>query len=174
MALVLSTFDQTVNVRRTLYLPPVPITRGPWHASTQTWPTYLLSATSVLTCVTSIIVAATYWYNAKFASYAGTKFSKLIYLLVGGHFVVWFGTAAAYHRGKDGTDLWGGSCTNQAQTVLQPFFQDQVDFRMLCAIQVRAETIQPDPPGDSLYSCLTNTTDTSRPHPGLSALSRLR
>ena len=45
-------------------------------------------------------------------------------------------TAAAYRKGKDGTDLWGWSCTHEARVVLQPFFKDVVDFGVLCRIQV--------------------------------------
>ena len=137
MCVTLSIFLRTHRDIRTLYLPPHPVTRGPWHKDSKTWPTYLLLVTSILSCGSSAIVVFMYLQSVKSANRAVAKLSNLQYLLFISHVAVWIGTAIAYRRGKDGTDLWGWSCKDEAQKVIQLFFDDVVDFKLLCAIQVR-------------------------------------
>ena len=77
-----------------------------------------------------------YYYGVKQANAMSARLSGLAYPLFAAHVAVWIGTAVAYKEGKDSTDLWGWSCTSEAQDVLQPFFKDVVNFKLLCAIQV--------------------------------------
>ena len=136
MSLTLSIFLRTNDIHRTLYLPPEPITRGPWHADSKSWPTYVLLVTSTISCLGTSVVVAMYLQSIKSANKANLWFSQMIYPIFAAHVAVWIGTAVAYRIGKDGTDLWGWSCTSEAQKELQPFFRDVVDFKLLCAIQV--------------------------------------
>ena len=138
MCVTLSVYLRTNKIRRTLYLPPTPITRGPWHADSKSWSTYVLLVTSIVSCLFTSIVVLLYLHSVKAANKANLWYSQMVYALFAAHVAVWIGTAVAYRTGKDGTDLWGWSCTSDAQKVLQLFFRDVVDFKLLCTIQVCA------------------------------------
>ena len=136
MCFMLSLYLRTNDIRRTLYLPPSPITRGPWHADSKIWPTYVLLVTSIISCFSTSIVVALYFHSVKAANKANLRYSQMIYGLFAAHVAVWIGTAVSYRIGKDGSDLWGWSCTSEAQHLLQPFFRDVVNFKLVCRIQV--------------------------------------
>ena len=138
MSLTLSMFLRTVRIRRTLYIPPEPITRGPWAKNSKIWPTYVLLVTSIISCGSSLIVLALYTHSIKAANKAQLRYSQIAYGLFAAYAAVWIGTAVAYRQGKNGKDMWGWSCEGETQRVLQPFFKDKLDFRLLCDIQVCA------------------------------------
>ena len=136
MCVTLSIFFRSYGIRRTLYLPPQPVTRGPWPAHSKNWPTYVLLVTSIVSCLATFTVIVLYLHSVKIANEANLRYSQLAYMLFAAHVAVWIGTAVAYRKGKDGRDMWGWSCKSDVNKVLQPFFRDTVDFKVLCAIQV--------------------------------------
>ena len=148
MSVMLAIFFRTRNIRRKLYIPPQPVTRGPWHADSTTWPTYLLLVTSIISCAATGLVMLMYLHSVRAANIANAKYSQLTYALFLAHVIVWIGTAIAYRRAKDGTDLWGWSCTTEAQQLLQLFFSDVVNFKLLCSIQVGQKLESPLPSED--------------------------
>ena len=136
MSLTFALYRETADVIRTLFLPGGPVTRGPWHKNSQTWPTLLLLITSGIFWTFSLIVMAMYLKGIKAANKAVAQTGNIAYGLYAVEIFVWIATAVAYRKGKTGSDLWGWSCTKQAE-LIQPFYRDKVNFVLFCRIQVR-------------------------------------
>ena len=78
---------------------------------------------------------AMYLKSIKAANKAVAQTGNMAYGLYVVEISVWIATAVAYRKGKDGVDLWGWSCTKQAE-IIQPFYRDKVNFALFCRIQV--------------------------------------
>lgn len=102
----------------------------PWAPDTKTWPTYMLLAASILT----FLGAAFSLLRACCSSRTKTMFSFLYYIT---HVGIWAGIAVAYRLGKTGKDLWGWSCDMKPDGPRQTLFKDDLNFKVMCDLQVR-------------------------------------
>ena len=101
---------------------------GPWAKHTKLWPTYLLLGASGITCLLSLgILVATCCKSRKKALFS------VFYHIV--HVLLWAGVTVLYRVGKTGDDLWGWSCSENADNI-QDLFKGVVNFNGLCKLQV--------------------------------------
>ncbi|MCJ1353613.1 MAG: hypothetical protein MMC33_003600 [Icmadophila ericetorum] len=109
--------------------------RTAWADDTTIWPTIVLLATSGLTLFISAGIMVGYCWSVGHANaVSNTVGTAGTVLEIGAHLIVWIGTAAAYKIGKTGSDLWGWSCSDKADSI-QAEFKALVDFNHFCNIQ---------------------------------------
>ena len=109
--------------------------RNPWPKETKIWPTYMLLAASGSTVVLALVSLVFYCcaYDRAHRSWKLTLVRNVM------HVLIWITVSALYRYEKSlggkPDDLWGWSCSPEAQKI-QAEFQDVVHFRSLCTAQV--------------------------------------
>lgn len=117
------------------------VRRTAWANESVTWPTYMYFGIAVISLAFNSTIMFSYLHSVKTANSVAT---------VGGYFtggvlllnlVVWTVTTALYKQQSVVTndrgvhnDLWGWTCSPAAQ-ILQPVFDEQLDFARYCDIQ---------------------------------------
>lgn len=102
---------------------------SPWAKNTRLWPTVLLLAASGVTVLLSfaILVALCCLSKKKKAAFS------ILYSLI--HIGAWVGVAVLYRVGMTGDDLWGWSCSSEAD-MIQSLYEDELNFNAMCNLQV--------------------------------------
>ena len=109
-----------------------------WADGQQTWPQITLLCIACVSLAITVAIFYSYWRGghrraAKTAGYY-TAFSIGIFLF---STVMWVFAAAMLHSSKangGGQDMWGWSCANNKRSSL---FQDEVNYTLVCRLQVR-------------------------------------
>ena len=105
---------------------------GPWHDNTKLWPTILLSVASGIT-LTLTLGSLLILCCSKKAQKNNRKWLTVLKYFI--HIGVWAGVSAFYRIGKTGNDLWGWSCSEEADAI-QYLYNDHLNFGFLCNLQV--------------------------------------
>jgi hypothetical protein len=106
---------------------------GPWAHNTKLWPTFLLAVASGVTLVLTIASLCILCFSKKARSKNRLYLTVLKYVV---HIGTWAAVALFYRLGKTGNDLWGWSCSDEADTI-QHLYQNHLNFGKLCSLQVR-------------------------------------
>jgi hypothetical protein len=113
----------------------------PWASPTTLWPTIMLLSIAIVTFLMNFITICTYMCGVGAANKTSSVFSIVGYIMLAAHVVVWAVSAGAFKMANTGHDLWGWSCSSNADAI-----QEQVkafmDFGQLCTIQVRFHKLQ--------------------------------
>jgi hypothetical protein len=113
-----------------------------WATGTQTWPQYVVLATSCVSLAFCLLVFYSYWKGGhKRAEKSGVYYT----IFAVGFFIfsiVMWGIAAGILQGaKSGSnnqDIWGWSCVDNKRSQL---FQDKVNYALVCRLQVCCSNI---------------------------------
>lgn len=108
--------------------------RDPWAKDTTNWPTIVLLVTSAMTVLVTGIMLLAYAWGVKGSNWVAIRiYAPWIVIEILSHAGVWIATMVAYRAGKTGSDLWGWSCSDQAQGIQKIF--PEVDFGYSCNLQ---------------------------------------
>lgn len=113
------------------------VERGPWFKESKLWPTVLLAMTSIISLCLSFVIVVAYFRSVGTANSSAAYFTYVSYIITATHVGMWIPTAAAYRAGKDGKDLWGWSCSEEAKQI-QFAFHGVVNFERSCNVQSSA------------------------------------
>jgi hypothetical protein len=105
---------------------------SPWAKDSVVWPTYLLLTASGITCFLCVSRLIADRCGSVAAKYK--KMFSLSYDIF--HVVAWVGVSVLYRVFKTERDLWGWTCSREAERV-QGAFEGVVAFEGLCSLQVR-------------------------------------
>ena len=144
LSITLHKFLSTKNNYKTVTnesLGTAPVRRSAWAMQSVTWPTYMYFAIAVISLVFNATIMTSYLHSVKAANKAATVdsfFTSGVLLL---NLVVWTMSTSLYKHESTVTndkgihnDLWGWTCSPAAQ-ILQPVFDDQLNFKTFCNIQ---------------------------------------
>lgn len=107
-----------------------------WNKNTVLWPSMLVLGVASLTFILNFATLIQYCRRAvKAANKFDSITSSLGYLALGVHFLAWVGVSGTYRVARNGNDLWGYTCSSQADA-LQDQAQSFVQFGKLCDMQV--------------------------------------
>jgi len=109
----------------------------PWANPTKLWPTIMLLAIATVTFLMNFITLCAYLCGVGAANKTNSIFSIVGYIMLAAHVVVWAVSAGAFKMARDGHDLWGWSCSPNADAI-QEEVQAFMDFGKLCTIQTGA------------------------------------
>ena len=109
----------------------------PWAQGQQIWPQITLLCIACVSLIVCIFIFYSYWKGghrkAEKAAIYYTTFSIGFFLF---STVMWIVGAVILHNAKkngNGQDMWGWSCNQNKRST---FFQDEVDYSLLCRLQV--------------------------------------
>ena len=118
-----------------------PTRRTAWANESVTWPTYMYFAIAVVSLILNTAILFSYFHSIKTANtvaMVGGYFTGGVLIL---NLVIWTVTTALYKQQSVVTndrgvhnDLWGWTCSPAAR-LLQPVFEEQVNFDTYCDIQ---------------------------------------
>jgi len=106
----------------------------PWATPTKLWPTIMLLAIATVTFLMNFITICAYICGVGAANKTSSVFSIVGYVMLAVHVVVWAVSAGAFKMASDGHDLWGWSCSPNADAI-QAEVKAFMDFGQLCTIQ---------------------------------------
>ncbi|KAJ9658493.1 hypothetical protein H2198_003645 [Neophaeococcomyces mojaviensis] len=101
---------------------------SPWAKNTKLWPTIMLLAASGVTVLLSIAILLALCCQSKKKK---AMFSVLHSLI---HVGIWLVVAVLYRVGKARNDLWGWSCSSEAEKI-QSLYRDELNFSAMCNTQ---------------------------------------
>lgn len=107
----------------------------PWVTPATVWPTFMLLAISIITFMMNFITMCTYICGVGAANKSASLTSYIGYVLMGIHVIAWAVSAGLFKMANNGKDLWGYSCSANADAV-QAQVHAYLDFGMLCTTQV--------------------------------------
>jgi hypothetical protein len=107
----------------------------PWATPTVLWPTIMLLSISAVTFIGNFITICTYLCGVGAANKTNSFFGYVGYAMLAGQIVVWGVSAGAFKMANIGRDLWGWSCSANADAI-QEEVKAFLDFGKLCTIQV--------------------------------------
>jgi len=110
----------------------------PWVTPATLWPTFMLVGIAVITFFMNLITLISYCCGVGAANKTSSVASVIGYILLGVHVVVWAVVMGLFRMARTGSDLWGYSCSDQADAVqaeLLNLKMNFVDFGKLCTMQ---------------------------------------
>ena len=108
----------------------------PWSPQTVLWPTFMVLSTAGVTFIMNIIILSAYMCGAMAADKTSTIMGYIGYGITAIHVVVWVINAGLFKMAFTGRDLWGFSCSTEADA-LQAQVKSVLNYTTLCQIQVR-------------------------------------
>lgn len=122
--------------RATVSLPPRSGNTA-WAPGTNPWPQYLLLALAGVSLFTCLIVFWGYWKGGhKRAEKVSKYYSTFAVCFFVFSFILWVVATALYQNSKatsGGKDLWAWSCASNVRAL---DFQDAIDYKLVCRLQV--------------------------------------
>jgi len=109
----------------------------PWATPTVLWPTIMLLSIAIITFIMNFVTICTYICGVGAANKTSSFFSYVGYAMLAAHVVVWAVSAGAFKMASNGRDLWGWSCSLNADAI-QEEVKAFMDFGKLCTIQTGA------------------------------------
>ncbi|MCJ1243596.1 hypothetical protein MMC30_000793 [Trapelia coarctata] len=106
----------------------------PWAPNTILWPTYMLLAISGISLVMNAITLFFYCYGVEAANRVSNSMTYLGYAVIAVHVVVWAIAMGLFKMANDGSDLWGFSCSENADAISHQV-QGFLNFDNLCMVQ---------------------------------------
>lgn len=106
----------------------------PLATPTKLWPTIMLLAIATVTFLMNFITICAYLCGVGAANKTNSVFSIVGYIMLAAHVVVWAVSAGAFKMASNGHDLWGWSCSTNADAI-QEEVKAFMDFGKLCTIQ---------------------------------------
>lgn len=130
LAVTLTVFNATKNL-------PTRSNAPAWAPGTNPWAQYMLLAMACVSLLACLIVFWAYWKGghrrAEKTAFYYTAFSIGFFFV---SLIMWVVGAAIYKSSRangGGKDLWGWACN---QNTREQLFQNEVDYRLLCRLQV--------------------------------------
>ncbi|MCJ1406169.1 hypothetical protein MMC19_000234 [Ptychographa xylographoides] len=106
----------------------------PWSPQTVLWPTFMVLSTAGVTFIMNIIILSAYMCGAMAADKTSTIMGYIGYGITAIHVVVWVINAGLFKMAFTGRDLWGFSCSTEADA-LQAQVKSVLNYTTLCQIQ---------------------------------------
>jgi len=110
---------------------------SPWPKHPTLWSTYMLLAIAAITFIMNFIVICTYICGVNAANKASSITGYIGYALLAVRIVAWGVAAGLFQKANTGNDLWGYSCSDQADAI-QAQVQSYINFNTLCLTQTGA------------------------------------
>ncbi|KAI9847302.1 MAG: hypothetical protein M1837_002889 [Sclerophora amabilis] len=114
--------------------------RNAWAKDTKLWPSIMLFAIAGVSLILNVAILLSYKRSVKAANKAAMISAVFTGLEWTAEVVVWCLAASLYRYGKDtdgkSNDLWGWACS-QGAAKIQEKFDDVVQFKPYCDVQVR-------------------------------------
>jgi hypothetical protein len=108
-----------------------------WATGTQTWPQYVVLATSCVSLALCLMIFYSYWKcghrGAEKAAVYHTMFAVGLFIF---SMAMWGIAAGILQRSKNNNrnkNIWGWSCVDNKRRQL---FSEKVDYALVCALQV--------------------------------------
>lgn len=108
---------------------------SPWVTPATLWPTFLLLGMSVVTFLLNIITICAYACGVGASNKINSCTTVINYIFLGVQVVLWGITVGLFKMANNGNDLWGYSCSDQADQI-QAEVRSFLDFGKLCTMQV--------------------------------------
>ncbi|KAF8846796.1 hypothetical protein BDZ45DRAFT_608416, partial [Acephala macrosclerotiorum] len=108
-----------------------------WVNPANLWPTFLLLGIAVVTFFMNLITLIAYCCSVRAANTVNTCTTVVSYIFLGVHVVLWGVAVGAFKMASNGKDLWGYSCSSQADRIAGEV-KSYVDFGKLCQRQTGA------------------------------------
>jgi len=109
----------------------------PWAEPATLWPTFVLLGIAVVTFFMNFFTLLAYCCGVGAANKVNSCSTVVSYIFLGVHVLLWVMATGAFKLGSNGKDLWGYSCSSEADK-LQAEVKSFVDFGKLCTMQTGA------------------------------------
>ncbi|MCJ1395191.1 hypothetical protein MMC18_008074 [Xylographa bjoerkii] len=106
----------------------------PWAPNTVLWPTYMVLAIAAVTMMMNLITLCFYCCGVDAANKSSKIMGYLGYIVMAVHAVVWAITTGLFKMANIGNDLWGFSCSAEADAI-QGQVESLLNFNDLCMVQ---------------------------------------
>jgi len=108
-----------------------------WVNPATLWPTFVLLGISVITFFMNVFTLLAYCCGVGAANKVNSCSTWISYIFLGIHVLMWISATGAFKIGSNGKDLWGYSCSSEADK-LKEEVKSFVDFGKLCTMQAGA------------------------------------
>jgi hypothetical protein len=104
-----------------------------WATGTQTWPQYVVLATSCVSLGLCVMVFYLYWRHGHRGAEKMTVYHTIFAAGVFLFGVVMWGIAAGILQASKNQDIWGWSCVDSKR---REVFSEKIDYALVCKLEV--------------------------------------
>ncbi|CZR58634.1 uncharacterized protein PAC_08526 [Phialocephala subalpina] len=108
-----------------------------WVNPATLWPTFVLLGIAVATFFMNLFTLIAYCCSIRAANTVNTCSTVISYIFLGVHVLLWAIAAGAFKMGSNGKDLWGYTCSSQADKLAEEV-KSFLNFGKLCQYQTGA------------------------------------